>query len=569
MLVGGGRERKAGEAVLATSVAPGEKLPPSPCHGTFQGRMRSSLSLQRSLYAHQKRQIAALVQSASKTFQAYERRYHRATRHFRRVIDSREVLNRLRRTDIAYVGDYHTLRLAQQTYLELLEAVSAGDRRVVLALEFIEGRSQAALDAYQAGRLGEKAFLTRIGHPYRGDFDIWPSFREILSFAREHRLEVVAIDRRAPGPRSLEVRDRFAARRIAELARAPDRPLVMVLMGQFHVAPDHLPARVTRLLGTTSRSHQIVYQNAEGIWWQLAERGLAGEARAVELDEHQLCVFSASPVVCQRSFLDYVEAESGDAPIDERGLTRTVRVMMRDIAGLTGVRLGRLASGLEVITAAELDVMRRIVRRADGPAPFSADEVRHLERHVLSRESAFIPRARVVWLASLSLNHAAEEAAHAVRFAVLGEAMERPRPRPDAFWTRVYEEAVGFFGSRLVNPARRCTSLAEWAAIFGDGRSPHHRTAAFLLALHAALREGPAAARPLIPPTLELFNATAHALGYLLGDALARGFAARRVTGDEVRALFHDRLENPGASVLALRQLVAPMVEKSHRAPLL
>jgi uncharacterized iron-regulated protein len=541
--------------------------------------MRSSLSLQRSLYAHQKRQIGALVQSASKTFQAYERRYHRATRRFRRVIDSREVLARLRRTDIVYVGDYHTLRLAQQTYLELVEAVCAGERRVVLALEFIEGRSQAALDAYLAGRLGEKAFLARIGHPYRGDFDIWPSFREILSFAKQQGLEVVAIDRRAPGgPRSLEVRDGFAARRIAELARAPDRPLVMVLMGQFHVAPEHLPARVTKLLGSIARAHQIVYQNAEGLWWRLAERGLAGEARAVELDEHQLCVFSASPVVCQRSFLDYVEAESGDAPIDERGLTRTVRVMMRDIARLTRVRLGALPSSLEVITAAELEVMRRIVRRAEGPARFTPDEVRHLERHVLSRESAFIPRARVVWLASLSLNHAAEEAAHAVRFAVLGASMDRARPRADAFWTRVFEEALGFFGSRLVNPARQCTTLTEWAAIFGDPRSPHHRTAAFVLALHVALLEGPAAARALIPPTLEAFNATAHALGYLLGDALARSFSARRVTGDEVTALFHDRLENPGASVLALRQLVAPMMEnqgrsrgeeKTHRAPLL
>lgn len=531
--------------------------------------MRSSLSLQRSLYAHQKRQIGALVQSASKTFQAYERRYHRATSRFRRVIDAREVVARLRRTDIAYVGDYHTLRLAQQTYLELVEAVCRGDRRVVIALEFVEGRSQAALDAYLAGRLSEKSFLSRIGHPYRGDFDIWPSFRQILSFAKAQKLEVVAIDRRAPGPRSLEVRDAFAARRIAELARADDRPLVMVLMGQFHVAPEHLPARVDRALGSVERTHQIVYQNAEGIWWRLAERGLAGEARAVEIDEHQVCVISASPVVCQRSFLDYVEAESGDAPIDERGLTRTVRVMMRDVARLTGVRLGRLPASIEVITASDLEVMRRIVRRAEGPGRFTPDEVRHLERHVLSRESAFIPRARAVWLASLSLNHAAEEATHAVRFAVLGEAMERPRPRADAFWTRVFEEALGFFGSRLVNPARQCTSLPEWAALFGDRRSPHHRTAAFVLALHAALLEGPATAKALIPPTLELFNAAAHALGYLLGDALARSLSARRVSELEVRALFHDRLENPGASVLALRQLVAPMVEKSHRAPLL
>ncbi len=522
--------------------------------------MRSSLSLQRSLYAHQKKQIAALVQTAAAPFRAYERRYHRATRSFRRVIEVREVIARLRTTDIVYVGDYHTLKLAQQTYLELVQALVSGKRRVVLALEFIEGRAQASLDAFLAGRLSETAFLRRIGHPYRGDFDIWPSFREILAFARKHRVEVVAIDRRAPGPRSLEQRDAFAARQIAAVAKADDRPLVMVLMGQFHIAPAHLPSLVQRQLGATTRADQIVYQNAEGIWWRLAERGLAGEAQAVELDARQVCLISASPVVCQRSFLDYVEAESGDAPLEERGLTRTLRVMMRDIAKLTGVSLGGLAKSIEVVTASDLDVLRRLVARG----AFTRDELRHLERHVLSRESAFIPRARTVWLASLSLNHAAEEAAHAVRFAVLGPTMERPRTRFDAFWTRVYEEALGFFGSRLVNPARRCTSLEEWTAIFRQPASPHHRTAAFVLALNVALHEGPAATRKLVPQGLELFNATSHALGYLLGETLARRFAARRVTPDEVRDLFMDRLENPSAAVLALRRLLAPS-EKSLR----
>lgn len=240
--------------------------------------MRSSCRSKRSLYAWQKKQIGRLVQSASPTFRNYERRYHRATARYRRVLELREVVRRLRERDIVYVGDYHTLRLAQQAYLELVATALQSGRRVVLALEFVEGRRQAELDAYLAGRLTEKSFLAQIGHPYQGAFDIWPSFRELLALATTHRLEVVAIDRRATGPRGLlDQRDRYAAQRIAAVAAAADRPLVLVLMGQFHIAPSHLPAHVERALKPVRRERLIVYQNAEGLWWQLAKRGRPAE----------------------------------------------------------------------------------------------------------------------------------------------------------------------------------------------------------------------------------------------------------------------------------------------------
>lgn len=508
--------------------------------------MRSSLTLQRSLYQHQQRQIDERVHGASAAFRAYEARYRRATRSYRRVIDLDEVHARVAGADVVHVGDYHTLRLAQQTYLDLLHQALKGRRRVALALEFVEGRHQATLDAFLAGRLKSRAFLERIGHPYRGPFDIWPGFEPILEVAQRHRLQVAAIDRRATGPRSLALRDAYAAERIAKVADAADRPLVLTLVGQFHVTPTHLPQAVTRALGRGERRQLVVYQNAEGAWWRLARKGLAETARAVELSDDEVCVFSASPVVCQRSFLDYVEAESGDAPIDESGLAHTFRRLARDIGRLAGVRVDAQAlADVAVLTAGDLRAFEQLKARGR----FTARELSHLERHVLSRESAFIPRARAAWLASLSLNHAAEEAAHCVRFLAVGDAMARERPRDEAFWARCLEEALGFFGSRLVNPARHCTSLDEWTERFAHGTGEAQRVSAFVLALVAALPEGGKATRRLLPlAPLSLFNGVSHALGYLLGDALARAFARGQVSRHEVRGLFGDRFEAPEAT---------------------
>ncbi|NTX14508.1 ChaN family lipoprotein [Myxococcus sp. CA051A] len=500
--------------------------------------MRDSLALHLALFRRQRAQIARVVDGQTDAFRSYEARYRRRTASYRRVLPLTEVHQRVRASDVVYVGDYHTLPLAQQTYLELVERALTSGRRVVLALECIEGRHQASLDAWRTGRLSERSLLARLGGETEGaGFGPGTTLRTLLAFARRHRLEVVGIDRRAQGERSLALRDAYAAERIARVARAEDRPLVLVLVGQYHVAPCHLPTQVERALGDDTRRGLVVYQNAEGVWWRLARDGRMGVAEAVELADDTVCLLNASPVVCQQSFLDYLEAEAGDSPLMDRGASERFREMAALIGRLAGVPVVRALESVEVATVADGDVLARIQRRGR----FTQAELSQLRRHILSRESSYIPRARTAYLASLSLNHAAEEAAHFVRHCAVGSAMEAPRTASDAFYARCMEEALGFFGSRLVNPRRTCLGLAEWAKRFGESRGVERQVSAFVLAHKAAELEAPEEAVKLLPLRKDrLFHGVSHALGYLLGDRLYRAFDEGRLAKAEVRALFRD-----------------------------
>ncbi len=502
--------------------------------------MQTPLALQQALYRHQQRQIDALVAQASKGFKAYEARYRRESRSVKRVVSLAEVHRRVRDADVVYVGDYHTLRYAQAAYRDLVLAALETGRRVVLALEFVEGRHQATLDRYLSGRLSDKTFLERIGHPYQGAYDIWPGFKPLFELAKQRSLQVIAIDRRAAGEHSLEVRDRYAATLLAETAKADDRPLVLALIGQYHVAPSHLPAEVKQALGKTARRHLVAFQNPEAAWWQLAKTGRADTTDAAELEADVVALFNASPIVCQRTFLDYCEAESGDAPIQEAGIASTVRALAKQVALLAQVPLRRQLMQLEVLTPIDLDVMQRLARRGG----FTRAEARQLERHVLSGESAFVPRARAIWLSGFSLNHAAEEATHFVRHCAVGDAMDRDRPRADAFWARCMEEAIGFFGSKLVNPRRVCTSLADWAQLFETGSPEVKQTGAFVLALSSLHEVSGADAGRLVPVGVKPFNAVSHALGYLLGEALFQAHRAGRLPPPRLKELFSDRVED-------------------------
>lgn len=510
---------------------------------------RASLSLQLSLYRRQKARINRSVIGSSPVFRRYEARYRRATKSFTKVTTMADVRKQVCAADIVYVGDYHTLKLAQTGYLELAREALKTNRRVVLALELVEGRHQHTLDEFLLGQLSEAQFLEAIGHPYRGAFDIWPNFAPVLELAREKGLVVLAIDKRSRSKSSLEERDRFAAQQLAAVSRADDRPLVLVLMGQFHITPAHLPARTRQALGDVERQHLVVYQNAEGIYWRLAEAGLADSTEAVEVRPGELAIVSASPVVCQQSFLDYLEAELGDSPLEDSAAASTFRDLAKALGRLLAVDVSKALRDVEVATAGDLTLIERLSKRGH----FRRGELDTLRRHVLSRESAYIPRARMAYLASLSLNHAAEEATHFVRHVAVGPAMEKPRRRSDAFWARCLEEALGFFGSRLLNPKRRCTQLAEWSALFAGGSPAQRDVSAFVLALKAAEAEGPAASRRLIPMVDDhLFHAVSHALGYLLGEALARAFEDGRLSRKEMRALFVDPFPAPGDQYFTL-----------------
>lgn len=509
--------------------------------------MRGSLSLQLQLFKRQQAQISEAVEGASRTFRAYEARYRRHTRGPGEVIVRALVDEQVLAADIVYVGDYHTLRLSQRTYLDLVEralASATDERPTVLAVEFVEGRHQASLDAFMAGKISERTFLGRIGHGTGSPYDLWTGFRPVLQFAKARKLRVVAIDRRAMGPSSLALRDGYAAERIAECLTAPSSPRVFVLMGQFHVAPCHLPRCVDEAM-EKKRKSLVVYQNCDGVWWSLARKGVLEGVEAVQLREGELCLLRASPVVCQQSFLDYLEAERGDEPLGGRSATERFRDLARLIAQFVGADVSELIDDVCVGTAADPDFLDELQSRGRLNRP----ELQKLKRQILSRESYYVPRARMAYLAALSLNHAAEEAAHFVRHAAVGEAMERPRPLSDAFYARCMEEALGFFGSRLVNPRRHCTNIAGWAQAFSERAGEDRQIAAFVLAHKAAEGEDPKHAARLLPLRREkLFHAVSHALGYMLGDAMFKAFEAGTLTKPQVRELFRDPLDDAKAA---------------------
>lgn len=513
-------------------------------------------AFEHALFRRQRAHLARMIEAPSPYFRQYEARYRSQTRSYEAVISRANVAEAVRASEIVYVGDYHTLRSAQETYLSLVEDARSDGRRVVLALEFVEGRFQSELNRYLSRALPEELFLQRLG--LRGDpVSIWNGFRPVLAYARTHGLEVVAIDSRARGTRSLVLRDRYAAERIAKVAKAKDAPRVLVLMGQYHVAPSHLPAAVEEALRGTQRRSVIVYQNCESLFWRIPEG-----TPAVRVRDGELCLFNASPALCQQSFFDHVELDPADALLPPSALPEAFRQVARLIGRQLEVDVSPALDGVRVVSLSDPDPVGLLSERAQ----FTPAELSALRARWLSRQSTYVPRARLAYLASLSLAQSAQEAAQFVRHLCVGGGVERTRTGEDAFYGRVLEAALGFLGSRLVHPERPCTSVAAWRARYTTGRGREKRIAGQVLAHLAALDNRPrrvrrGAGEPLsgagiptlrIPRSSAMFDGLSQALGSLLGDALDQAFRTGRLERGALRALFCDPFEDPKPAFHAL-----------------
>jgi uncharacterized iron-regulated protein len=106
-----------------------------------------------------------------------------------------DLVARCRKADVVLFGEQHGNAVCNQIEAQLLDALIEAKRPVVLAMEFFEADSQAALDAYLTGRLDEPDFLKQSKRPSY----YLNTHRPLIELSRAARVPVVA----ANAPRRL------------------------------------------------------------------------------------------------------------------------------------------------------------------------------------------------------------------------------------------------------------------------------------------------------------------------------------------------------------------------------
>ena len=531
------------------------------------------------------REIRAIDPAAGRK---YLRDFREAYRSYQKVLTPSDVRHEIAKAGIVLVGDYHALPNSQRYLASLLRDPELHHRPVVLGLETILSRDQHILDEWFRGEIDEDELRQRIRFELDWGYD-WAPFFELLSAARDQGASIYGLDcMPREDLRKIGARDRHAAEKIAELRRRHSDALILVLFGESHLAPQHLPALLQQRL--PAERVLTVLQNVDALYWRAAgEASDHVEAVQVRKDvsENVLCVFNATPLEKYENYrlcLDrWGRSDNGHSAPDLGptlynlidGMVRFLGINQYSSHNTTQPRL--LVDLMpEVYSRSSDALLRRLLSRKG----FTAEHRQSLLRQVRERGSVYLTPINALYVRQFNMSSSAEDATRFLHQACRGlpnlcngKALAQhtaPHAAPvaqslakdDAFYMAVFEHALAFFGSRILYPARPAFRDADLADLFDVTREDLEQQTSLpfadavdaldFLTQHRE-RDFRVAQAPAF--TGRKYEYVAGQLGYLTGNDLYDAYLEGRLTTAALRKLFLIHIEQRGVAREAYIQL--------------
>jgi hypothetical protein len=501
-------------------------------------QMHALADVQREVRAHDQSSQRKYLQEFYQAFQSYES-----------IIDASQLDGMISGADLLLVADYHALPAAQRYAASLLEKrAQPGDRPVVLGVETIFARHQHILEEWWRREIDAEEFRQRIRFDIDWGYD-WAPFYELLVTAREHAEAIYGLDCMPRDDlRKIGARDRHAADKIAEIRGRHPNAVIMVLFGESHLAPNHLPGAVREQL--PGERVMTVLQNVDALYWQ-ATSERQEQVEAVQVNGDTVCVFDATPLEKYESYRLYLsrctqdENQPDGSPtfynlVD--GLIRFLGINRHSPTNTTQPKF--LVDLLPEVYCGSSDArLRQILLRATG----DTKKVDGMLERVETQGSIYLPSINAFYLRDFQMVYAAEEAARFLHHACRGLPLRRNGSAVqsgeaiDRFYIRTLEHALAYFGSRVLYPARPAVRDEDGAEL--------------TLALCDKL------AQDALRGDREKFNTTALDLGYMLGSELYDAYIKGGVSRRALRGFFLAHLEEAGSA----RRVCMEVLKKSKR----
>lgn len=360
----------------------------------------------------------------------YLREFTQAFRTYDLPLSQAELEARVASADIILVGDYHALPASQQFAGGLVER-TALSRRVVLGVEAILSRDQAIVDQWWRREISEQDLHERLRFDREWGYQ-WTPFYELLTAARDRCHGIYGLDcLPRHDMRRIRSRDRHAAVKISEMRARHPKAALVVLFGESHLAPEHLPRVLAQLL--PGENTLTVLQNLDCIYWQ----AVTESAAAVSVGESAVCVFNSTPLEKYESYRLCLEKWHGE---DTPDFTPAVHNLILSLARSLGFRTDSPRNGTQPKYLA--GSLPGVACPTNQEAETMLDEKSRTSLEV--RGCVYVPRAKTFFVRELNMPGAAAEAARFLHHACQGMPQPYAPSEPEA--------ALAHFGSRLLCP---------------------------------------------------------------------------------------------------------------------
>lgn len=358
-------------------------------------------------------------------------------------VSEKKLFEAIDNSRLIFIGDYHTLKEAQNFQLKVIKYLKSKKLDLILYMEPFAQTDQKIIDYYLSGKISEEEFLYKVKFKKKWGF-FWENYKDILSYARENNIKIYGINLKEEA--SLEERDLFAANFILDKIRKDSEKRHVVIIGDLHLAFEHLPVRIIEKL-EKDFPYLIIYQNSETIYKKEMEKGKEESLKVVKLSDSSFCVFNTPPWVKYQSYLIYLMRSKIINP-EEKNLDDLASILLEKLGSFFGKKW---ECNIEVKTIDEYDFLFNLLNV----------EKSHLFFMLLQENySFFLPYENLIWLPYPDLLRFVEELAHFI-FYEEGKWERGHIFEEDYFYERIIYYAFGYFCSKLLFEERKTQSLKE------------------------------------------------------------------------------------------------------------
>lgn len=371
----------------------------------------------------------------------YLREFTQAFRRYDAVLRTAELEEKIAAADLILVGDYHALPASQRYAATLIEQVALR-RPVVLGIEAVLSRDQAILDSWWRREFDEHELRRRLRFDHKWGY-AWEPFLDLLTSARDHAEGAYGLDCLPRNDmRRIRSRDRHAAAKIREIRQRHPGAVMVVLFGESHMAPEHLP----RLLKQSLPADRVltILQNVDALYW----KAVAENAAAVGISSDTICVFNSSPLEKYENYRMCLARWKGDEHGD---FAPAVYNLIFSLARSLAFRLDSPHNGTQPKYLA--DSLPEVVAFGDGTGATAeemngiAHDMDEADRVRIERGGcAYAARVNRFYVRDFNASSAAAEAARFLHHACRAMALPRCSGAIE------FEDAIAHFGSRLLSP---------------------------------------------------------------------------------------------------------------------
>jgi hypothetical protein len=295
-------------------------------------------------------------------------------------------------------------------------------------------------------------------------------------------------------------------------------------------------------------------QNIDHLYWRAA-----GERRehveAVRVERNVLCVFNATPLEKYESYRQCIERWRQEHATPD--LAPTFYNLVDALARFLHIDKYAAHNGTQPVY---------LVDR------MPEQDLKEILAHIEIGGSCYVPRMKAIFVREFHLVGGAEEAArflhHACRPAAASSdtaaSCSEYQKREELFYAQAVEHALGYFGSRVLYPARPAVRESDLYALYAQPQEIIEEQTLYsyreymemidFLVLHKDF-ESNTRQYPSVPELVRQgvgfsgakFAFSTQRLGYMLGNELYDAYVAGRLSKRYIRSLFFRKLTGSAA----------------------